>query len=61
MAGGFIALIGVRFAKGVQMGTRFVCSKEFLQSMNYKGAIVKAKDRSTVITGLTLGHRLGKP
>ncbi|HHY04587.1 MAG TPA: enoyl-[acyl-carrier-protein] reductase FabK [Thermoanaerobacterales bacterium] len=52
---GFIASLALG-AKGVQMGTRFVCSKECTVHDNYKGAIVKAKDRSTVITGLTLGH-----
>lgn len=43
-------------AKGVQMGTRFVLSEECIAHPNYKEAVLKAKDRSTVITGVTTGH-----
>jgi enoyl-[acyl-carrier protein] reductase II len=43
-------------AKGVQIGTRFVASDECIAHDNYKQAIVKAKDRSTVLTGLSTGH-----
>ena len=43
-------------AKAVQMGTRFVLSEECIAHENYKNAVLKAKDRSTVMTGLTTGH-----
>lgn len=43
-------------AEGVQLGTRFVASVECIAHPNYKNAIIKAKDRSTVITGITTGH-----
>lgn len=43
-------------AKGVQIGTRFVASAECVAHPNYKQVILKAKDRSTVITGSTTGH-----
>lgn len=38
-------------AVGVQMGTRFVCAKECIVHPNYKEALIKAKDRDTVLTG----------
>lgn len=43
-------------AQGVQMGSRFVVSQECIAHENYKKAVLKAKDRSTVITGLSTGH-----
>ncbi|MBE6079764.1 MAG: enoyl-[acyl-carrier-protein] reductase FabK [Veillonella sp.] len=43
-------------ASAVQMGTRFVLSEECIAHANYKEAVLKAKDRSTVMTGLTTGH-----
>ena len=43
-------------AKAVQMGTRFVLSEECIDHENYKNAVLKAKDRATVMTGLTTGH-----
>lgn len=43
-------------AKGIQMGTRFICTQECTVHINYKQAIMKAKDRSSTITGLTTGH-----
>lgn len=43
-------------AVGVQMGTRFVCSKECTVHENYKLAIVNAKDRDAVATGRSTGH-----
>ena len=43
-------------ASAVQMGTRFVLSQECIAHPNYKEAVLKAKDRSTVMTGLTTGH-----
>ena len=38
------------------MGTRFVLSEECIAHENYKNAVLKAKDRATVMTGLTTGH-----
>lgn len=43
-------------AEGVQIGTRFVCTKECEVHPLYKEAIVKAQDRSTAVTGNTTGH-----
>lgn len=43
-------------AEGVQVGTRFVCSKECIVHEKYKDAILKAKDRDTVVTGRSTGH-----
>lgn len=43
-------------AVGVQMGTRFVASEECIAHPAYKEALLKARDRSTVITGRTTGH-----
>ncbi len=60
-AGGFADSRGMAaaFALGahaIQMGTRFVLSKECIAHPNYKNLVLKAKDRSTVVTGRTLGH-----
>ncbi|MGC9034087.1 MAG: enoyl-[acyl-carrier-protein] reductase FabK [Thermosulfidibacteraceae bacterium] len=43
-------------AEGVQMGTRFVLSKECRVHQNWKEVYKKAKDRDTVVTGVTTGH-----
>lgn len=43
-------------AKGVQVGTRFVCASESNVHINYKQKIVRANDRATVVTGRSLGH-----
>lgn len=43
-------------AKGVQIGTRFVCAAETNVHINYKNKIIKANDRATTVTGRTLGH-----
>ena len=43
-------------AQAVQMGTRFVLSEECIAHENYKNTVLKAKDRATVMTGLTTGH-----
>ena len=43
-------------AQGVQMGTRFVVSKECIAHENYKNLVLKARDRSTVVTGRSTGH-----
>ena len=60
-AGGFADSRGMAaaFALGahaIQMGTRFVLSEECIAHENYKNLVLKAKDRSTVVTGRTLGH-----
>ncbi|MCW2278416.1 enoyl-[acyl-carrier-protein] reductase FabK [Heliophilum fasciatum] len=43
-------------AVGVQMGTRFMCAKECTIHPNVKQAVLKAKDRDTVVTGRPTGH-----
>ena len=43
-------------AEGIQVGTRFICCEECTVHMNYKQAVIAAKDRSTAITGQSLGH-----
>jgi enoyl-[acyl-carrier protein] reductase II len=43
-------------AQGIQMGTRFICTTECTVHENYKRAILKARDRSTMTTGHSLGH-----
>ena len=43
-------------AEGVQLGTRFVATTECVVHSNYKNAIIKAKDRSAVVTGTSTGH-----
>lgn len=43
-------------AQAVQMGTRFVASVECTAHEDYKKMILRAKDRSAIVTGLTTGH-----
>ncbi|EOD00559.1 enoyl-[acyl-carrier-protein] reductase FabK [Caldisalinibacter kiritimatiensis] len=43
-------------AKGVQLGTRFICSKECIAHEEYKKKVIKAKDRDTLATGRSTGH-----
>ena len=43
-------------AEGVQVGTRFICCEECTVHMNYKKAVLDARDRSTAVTGQSLGH-----
>jgi enoyl-[acyl-carrier protein] reductase II len=43
-------------AQGVQIGTLFAASVECTAHPNYKAAIVKAKERSTIINGISTGH-----
>lgn len=43
-------------AAGVQMGTRFICTEESIVHANYKEAIIKANERSTMVTGASIGH-----
>ena len=54
-ARGFVASM-VLGAQGVQLGTRFVCAEECTVHIDYKKAILKAKDRDTVATGHSTGH-----
>ncbi len=43
-------------AQGVQMGTRFVCSEECIAHPRYKEKLLRAHDRSTVVTGQSVGN-----
>lgn len=43
-------------AKGMQLGTHFVTTKESMVHENYKNAIIKAKDIDSRVTGRTTGH-----
>lgn len=43
-------------ADGVQMGTRFICSEECTAHPEYKETILRANERATMVTGLTVGH-----
>jgi len=43
-------------AEGVQMGTRFIMASECQVHPNYKKVVAQAKDRDSVVTGLTTGH-----
>lgn len=43
-------------ATGVQMGTRFILSKECHAHQKYKNVIAQARDRDTVATGHSTGH-----
>ncbi|HWQ89423.1 MAG TPA: enoyl-[acyl-carrier-protein] reductase FabK [Desulfitobacteriaceae bacterium] len=52
---GLIAALSLG-ATGVQMGTRFMCAAECKIPLVVKEAILKAKDRDTVVTGYTTGH-----
>lgn len=43
-------------AEAVQLGTRFVASKESTVHENYKQQIIKAKDIDSAVTGMSTGH-----
>jgi len=43
-------------ASGVQMGTRFMCATECTIHESVKAAVIKARDRDTVVTGRSTGH-----
>ena len=43
-------------AAGIQMGTRFICTDECIAHLNYKHAIIAANERSTMVTGASIGH-----
>lgn len=57
IAGGrqFMAVLALG-ACGIQVGTKFLVAHECTVHENYKDAIIKAKDRSTVATGNYTGH-----
>lgn len=52
---GFLAALSLG-AEGVQMGTRFMSAEECTVPLKVKEAILKAKDRDTVVTGRSTGH-----
>lgn len=52
---GFAAALALG-AEGIQMGTRFICSTECSVNLEYKKAVIKAKDRDTMVTGRFTGH-----
>lgn len=43
-------------AKGVQIGTRFICASEGTVHQRYKESVVAAGDRDAVVTGAPTGH-----
>ncbi len=43
-------------AKGVQVGTRFICAEEAVVAQSYKERVIAAKDTDTVVTGRFTGH-----
>ena len=43
-------------ASGIQMGTRFLATKECHIHQNWKDSVIKASDRDTVVTGRPTGH-----
>jgi len=43
-------------AAGIQMGTRFICTDECVAHHNYKNAILRAGERSTAVTGRSVGQ-----
>lgn len=43
-------------AQGVQLGTRFLVTKECTVHQNYKDKVIKAKDIDTDVTGRVTGH-----
>ena len=52
---GFLAAMSLG-AQGVQMGTRFACTKECKVHPRWKEVYIKAGDRDTVVTGRSTGH-----
>lgn len=51
-----IAAAFILGAKGVQLGTRFLCAKECNIHQEYKDKIIDANDLCTMVTGKKLGH-----
>jgi len=54
-ARGVVAAVALG-ATGVQIGTRFVASTECTAHVNYKEAVLRAKERSTIVSGSSTGH-----
>ncbi len=52
---GFVAALCLG-ASGIQMGTRFLATKECHVHQNWKNMVIKASDRDTVVTGRPTGH-----
>ncbi|MCL4542421.1 MAG: enoyl-[acyl-carrier-protein] reductase FabK [Deltaproteobacteria bacterium] len=52
---GFVAALCLG-ASGIQMGTRFLATKECRVHQNWKNMVIKASDRDTVVTGRPTGH-----
>lgn len=52
---GFVAALCLG-ASGIQMGTRFLATKECHVHQNWKDMVIKASDRDTVVTGRPTGH-----
>ncbi len=53
---GFVAALALG-ARGIQMGTRFIASRECIAHSSFKQRIVEIKDHPcTMVTGTTLGH-----
>ena len=52
---GFVAALALG-AQGIQMGTRFICSNECIAHQNFKEEIIKAHDRATAVTGVSMGY-----
>jgi len=52
---GFAAALALG-AAGVQMGTRFLCAAESTVHPQVKEAVIKSRDRDTVVTGRSTGH-----
>ncbi len=52
---GFMAALALG-AQGVQIGTRFICAEECNIHPSYQEKVIKARDRDTVICGVTTGH-----
>jgi enoyl-[acyl-carrier protein] reductase II len=57
-ARGFVAAMALG-AEGVQIGTRFIATKECCAHPAFKQAVLEALDTSTVITGRTIGPTRG--
>lgn len=43
-------------AEGVQVGTRFICSPECDVHPAYREKVIKARDRATMVCGVSTGH-----
>ncbi|MDD4801738.1 MAG: nitronate monooxygenase [Syntrophomonas sp.] len=43
-------------AQGAQLGTRFICTPEIILHPAYQAKVIKARDRDTVVCGVSTGH-----